>query len=447
MKDVSRNAEISDFSLTPCTGTFRHPGIEAEFQRHRLARTQRQLRITLCFGAFFELAFWLTDLAALGYNATTQLLLLARLLVALSVAVGLYLVARNPHSTALPRYAATAAEIVAFSTFMLVIAHRPAEIHWHGMSMSIMLLVVYLFIPNAVLNATAVALAATLAFVLLALEIGTMNASDMVTLILSLIFTNAFGSLAAYRHERLSRQEFQAQAVVRGALATQRQFVSMLSHEFRTPLAIIDTTAQRLGSKLELKQPEWAARLAKIRRATTRLLSLLDNCLTEDRLVASDLVLHAAPVDLRESLLQSYGDKGAQSSPRIRLILPETPLWAHCDRHLLDIALSNLVGNALKYSPEESTVTVRLQADALPGKIAVRVEDRGPGVAPADRERIFDKFFRSAADQRVPGAGLGLHLARDLARRHGGDVTLEPEDARPGAVFTLSLPLTAPASA
>ena len=433
-----------DYSLVPATATFRQADVEARFQRATLQETQSQLRKTMSFGVIFELAFWLTDVAALGYNKTTQAMLLARLMVALTVAIGFYLLAKYPRSLSMPRFAATLAEVAAMATFMFIILNRPSEFHWHGMSMSIMLLVYYLFIPNSFLNACCVSFAATVAFTLLALNADEVNKSDLVTLTLSLVLANAFGVLAAHRQARQSRQEFQSREIECQAMATQRQFVAMLSHEFRTPLAIIDTTVQRLGSKLESHQPELTPRIGKVRRAVVRMLNLLDNCLTEERLHTADLVLHTEPVELKDFILRNYGEAGVQFSPRVRLVLPEAPQWVKCDRHLIDIALSNLVNNALKYSPDTSPVTIRLEPDERPDKVAIRVEDDGLGVPLADQEKIFDKFFRSNGNLTVPGAGLGLYLARVLALHHGGNVTLAPQSERGGSVFTLTLPGSQP---
>ena len=447
LDNASQGHKPIDYGLAIATATFRQPEVETRFRQATLAQTQRQLRKTLTFGVGFELTFWLTDVAALGFNRTTQMMLLARLMVALTVAVGFYLLAKFPRSLSVPLFAATLAEVAAMATFMFIITNRPGEFHWHGMSMSIMLLVYYIFIPNSFVNACSVSLAGTVAFTLLALNADKLNNSDLVTLTLSLVLANAFGILAAHRQARQSRQEFHGREIERQALATQRQFIAMLSHEFRTPLAIIDTTVQRMGLKLELHLPELTPRVGKIRRAVMRMLNLLDNCLTEERLNTTDLVLHTESVELRDFILRSYGEAGAQSSPRIQLVLPEVPEWARCDRHLIDIALSNLVNNALKYSPESSPVTIRMEPKDRQGKIAIHVEDEGEGVPLADRELIFEKFFRSNGNQSVSGAGLGLHLARVLALHHGGNVTLTSQPQRQGSVFTLTLPGSQPIAA
>ncbi len=229
----------------------------------------------------------------------------------------------------------------------------------------------------------------------------------------------------------------------RQTLANQRQFVAMLSHEFRTPMAIIDATAQRLDMVLRNSQPELVPRIDKIRRAVARQLNLLENCLAEDRLLASELALHLERVDMREFLVRNYGEDGLQASARIQLELPADAQWVECDRHLFDVALSNLVSNALKYSPNDNPITIRLLAHTVNGAtdhIVIQVADSGRGVPPEERERIFVKFMRGEGNQSTSGAGLGLYLARELARRHGGEFLLEPAGDTPGATFSLSLP-------
>lgn len=435
----SESSESPDSGLNSLTATFRQPDIEAEFQRHHLAHTQQQVRFTAILCAILFLVSSLSDMLTVGLNGKVWFMFAARLLVVLTAVSCVYQVARHPQSVKVPRYAATTLEIAGIGAYLLIIWLRPTAAPWNGMGMALLLIVVYQLIPNTFLTAVAVALTATIAYVLLWLTIGLLTPPQIALLILLLAITNIIGIIAARRHERLLRQEFYAQRVMREALAAQRQFVAMVSHEFRTPLAIIDAAAQRLNLALEQHQPTLTPNVHKIRRAVSRLTNLMRNCLTEERLATSDLVPKIEAVDLNTLILRSYGEESVQNSPRIRLVLPETPLQVHCDPQLIDIALTNLVTNALKYSPDDCLVTIRLLPDAQPGKIAIRVEDHGKGVPPADRERIFDRFYRGANHQRISGAGLGLHLARDLARRHGGDVTLEPECEGFGAVFTLTI--------
>ena len=110
--------------------------------------------------------------------------------------------------------------------------------------------------------------------------------------------------------------------------------------------------------------------------------------------------------------------------------------------------LSNLIDNALRYTPAGGSVTVRVQADANAGRAVLEVEDNGPGIAPAERGHVFERFYRilgSAAD----GSGLGLAIVREIAQQHGADIDLfhnprAPQPKWPGSLFRLSFPMQAP---
>lgn len=204
-----------NFSLNPLSATFRRPDQERAFQRHHLPQTTTQLRIALAVCAGFYVAFALSDAAVLGYTGKTLELLLARMLVALSAAAGIFALARRPQSISLPRVVATVVEVVGMAAFMLVLLHRPNEIPWHAMSMSIMLVVVLLFIPNSFVNATAVSIVTTLVFSLLAVHVGSLSLADMLTMTMLLVLVNTVGIIAAHRYECLGRRQYRAQAILR----------------------------------------------------------------------------------------------------------------------------------------------------------------------------------------------------------------------------------------
>jgi signal transduction histidine kinase len=108
------------------------------------------------------------------------------------------------------------------------------------------------------------------------------------------------------------------------------------------------------------------------------------------------------------------------------------------DPDLMNLTLRQLVGNALKYSPQLSSITIT--ASHQDGQIVIQIRDEGSGISKADQEHIFDKFFRGSANERqVPGAGMGLAIAREVARAHGGDIWVESEVGH-GATFSLAVP-------
>ncbi|HKR46787.1 MAG TPA: GGDEF domain-containing protein [Paraburkholderia sp.] len=203
-----------DFSIHPLKLEFRSLATEQEFQEHHLVRTSSSLRTTLIFCGLFYVAFALTDAGALGYTRETAILLLARMLVALTAAGGLYLAHRHPTSVLPLRLAATAAETVGMSTFMLVVWYRPAEVPWHAMSICIMLIVVYIFIPNRLVISTGIAVATTLTFIAIVVRIGTLKPADLLTMSMLLLLANSFGLVAARRYHRIWREEYRVQSLL-----------------------------------------------------------------------------------------------------------------------------------------------------------------------------------------------------------------------------------------
>ena len=157
------------------------------------------------------IAFVVTDVAVLGYGRNAFILLLGRMAVAVTAALCSLLTYRQRQSVAATRLAASLVEVVGMSAFMLIVAFRPDELPWHAMSMALMLVAVYLFIPNRFGYSLAIALSATGAFIALAFALGTLKPSDMLTMSMLLLLANTFGCFAARRHDRLWREEFRAQ--------------------------------------------------------------------------------------------------------------------------------------------------------------------------------------------------------------------------------------------
>jgi diguanylate cyclase (GGDEF)-like protein len=198
-------------TIDTLTGEFALPADEAAFLEHRHAQLQGLLGFTLVFCTMFYVAFSLTDLAALGYGRDFLWLLGARMLVALTAGVCAWLAYRRRLSVRAMRAAATVSEAMALGCFMVISTLRPAEFHWHAMSLAIMLIVVYLYIPNAFVNALLLACVSTVGMLALAMRLAHMHSADIVTMSMLLALANAFGALAARRFNRVSREEFRAQ--------------------------------------------------------------------------------------------------------------------------------------------------------------------------------------------------------------------------------------------
>ena len=200
----------SEFAIDPLRVEFRHAETELAFQRHHLTRSRSSLHLTLLFCSAFYLAFSMTDVAALGYGRVALVLFVGRMLVAITAVMGLYLLRDESESIAAHWFVASAAEVVGMATFMLIVWYRPSEIPWHAMSLCIMLIVVYIFIPNRLVIAKGIAIAATAVFVLIAVEKGNLSPSDALTMTMLLLLANSFGLVAARRYHRLWRDEYRS---------------------------------------------------------------------------------------------------------------------------------------------------------------------------------------------------------------------------------------------
>jgi diguanylate cyclase (GGDEF)-like protein len=203
--------------INSLTGEFLRTPTEASFLEHKQAQTRSLLGFTLTFCTVFYLGFFATDVAALGWGPAAAALLGVRVLVALTAGTCAYLAYRRPLSVRATRLAATVAEGLALACFMFIAACRPDEFHWHAMSLAIMLVVVYLYIPNRLWHALALAVAATTTFLLLAAQYGRMSFADTLTMGMLLVLVNTFGFLAARRFNHVSREEFRSHSVLKSA--------------------------------------------------------------------------------------------------------------------------------------------------------------------------------------------------------------------------------------
>ena len=220
-------------------------------------------------------------------------------------------------------------------------------------------------------------------------------------------------------------------------LQRQTEFFAMLSHELKTPLAMIDGAVQSLQLLVPV-QPEIERRHERIRRAVGRINDLLQKFLVRSHLDRPDPPLQKRRLALDWLVGETVA--GFAIEPE-RLTLELAPqLSVHGDEATLKVLISNLVDNALKYSPLHGAVSIRLWRE--PGFGVLEVRDQGPGVAVELQARLFDSYVRGSEVGDVPGAGLGLSLVRKIARLHGGDVELVPPSAQwPGAAFRARLSL------
>ena len=231
--------------------------------------------------------------------------------------------------------------------------------------------------------------------------------------------------------------------IEREASFHQRQFMGMVAHEFRTPLAILEAALENL--RLCPTVSTQSARLDRMQRATTRLVQLTDNCLADARLSSRDLQADRQNAELLPVIYTAATVVDLSLNHYLHVICegqtvgPQSPSPVlFIDSGLLCIAIANLLDNSVKYS---ASGEIRIEIYRLQKGFEIRIGDRGPGIAPEQVEHIFERYRRGETHTTTPaGTGLGLYVARQIIQAHGGELCLAKNTAD-GCEFALTLPL------
>jgi signal transduction histidine kinase len=227
-----------------------------------------------------------------------------------------------------------------------------------------------------------------------------------------------------------------------------QQRFEMAAHEMRTPLAAIQASSELLARyPLDGARREQMVQL--LYEESKRLGRLVERFLSVERLSAGEMELRRERVDLAallRSIVQRLLPLAARKGVQLAAAENTEAIEIDADAELLEFAISNLVTNAVKYSPAGTQVSVGCEREGAQAQ--VHVTDSGPGMSPEETGHIFDRFYRTASAEHSahPGFGLGLAIAREIARHHGGDVRVESAPGR-GSRFTVLLPLKSPTPA
>ena len=252
--------------------------------------------------------------------------------------------------------------------------------------------------------------------------------------LLGRLVANAVQNIRAYEAERATVEELRRLSTLRA------DFVSLVSHELRSPMAAVIGAARTLQTRWrELTVEQREAFLALIADETSRLSTLIGDVLDTSRIEAGTFSYSFADVDLGALVLDTVAAVAVgQDEVAVRASVGDRLPPDRGDRVRLRQVLMNLIDNAVKYSPagEEVRVTAYVRGE----KVLVDVADRGPGIPREQQNLVFEKFGRAHGDRHAkPGTGLGLFIARSIAEAHGGSLELRSTPER-GSTFTLSLP-------
>ena len=279
---------------------------------------------------------------------------------------------------------------------------------------------------------TAVAVAAAIVVLVLAARL--MFLSERDALIAAILVLGA--GLVTLRIAALAQRE-RARAA---AEATRRQLVAAVSHDLRTPIASLQLLVEAIDD--EIVDEETRRRYIATMGTHVRSLSaMIDDLFELSRIEAGDIDWSLQQVGLAvlvDETVSAMAPEAGAKGVRIRSELGSEPLPARADPERIQRVLFNLIRNAIRHTPADGSVTVKAET----GREAIEIEvaDTGGGISAADREHVFDAFFRGGADaaRGSDGAGLGLAVSRAIVETHGGQIWLEP--AATGTRIRFSLP-------
>jgi signal transduction histidine kinase len=246
-------------------------------------------------------------------------------------------------------------------------------------------------------------------------------------------------------NKRLTREMEERQAAERKSHAKD-EFLAMLGHELRNPLSAISSAGALIG--LPAAGPEVIARAKSIiQRQSAHLSRIVDDLLDLSRAMSGKILLAKKPLEISalvSSCLDTFRATGRTSSYQLNVDL--TPSWVDGDPTRLEQIATNLIDNALKYTPQGGTIDIRVGEDD--GDIVLTVRDSGVGIPPELLPHVFDVFVQGSItlDRSQGGLGIGLALVRRLVELHGGSVSAVSDGAERGSTFTIRLPCAVPAS-
>ena len=220
----------------------------------------------------------------------------------------------------------------------------------------------------------------------------------------------------------------------------QQNFMIALTHELKTPIAVVKLNLETL-QKRKLDETQQQRLLQTTLQETNRLNTLCNNMLLSSQIEAGGYRITKEETNLSELLQSCVEDFIIRFPDRKIQVQAKENLFVNGDWFLLQIAVNNLVDNALKYSPKESLVTILLFAEK--NNILFQVKDEGKGIAAEEKENIYNKFYRigNPATKMAKGTGLGLYLTKKIVLQHKANIAVT--DNQPtGAIFTITLPIS-----
>jgi two-component system sensor histidine kinase KdpD len=246
-------------------------------------------------------------------------------------------------------------------------------------------------------------------------------------------------NLVAIGLERARTQDLAEQIeAARQSEQLRTTLIDAMAHEFKTPLTLIKAATTSLLSSPDEPKESRQEQLTIADEEAEHLRKLIDDAVEMARLDTTHIDVHPQISDVQETIRECVASMESEIDDRLLEIgCDKQPPDIAFDRRLMKLAIKQIIDNALKYSPADKPVAVRVLASN--GILTIEITDHGPGVPVEEQTRIFHRFYRSpSVKDQIPGSGLGLTIARSIAQAHKGDLTVT---SRPGeTTFRITLP-------
>jgi len=251
----------------------------------------------------------------------------------------------------------------------------------------------------------------------------------------SVVIFTIEGFLIGIISERMKRRDEERSAIEK----RKDNFMNMASHEFKTPItsmkAFTELRLREVQKNNDVKGIEHNKRMLK---DLNRLTGLINNMLDISRFGAKKLILDPTIFDLNQLILECIEEISVTNKTH-KIVYTETPIMLNADRYRIEQVITNLISNAIKYSPDAKEVVVSCRTEKK--YVTFSVQDFGIGIPSNVKDKIFDRFYRTRnADKNYPGLGLGLFISREIVRAHGGDIWYKTRAGK-GTTFYVKLAL------
>lgn len=257
-------------------------------------------------------------------------------------------------------------------------------------------------------------------------------------------FLQTTANLLAEITERILAEKecTKANKQLKKALKLRDEFLSIASHELQTPITSAKTQIELFEQELiDANNEEYAGKIHKINESIDRLTGLIRKLLDISRMQKGKLALEKEEFSLDKLIEETVESLDPLSGHSIEVQKPEKEVSGYADRFRIGQVLTNLIENAMKYSPESARILIHYKQNA--DRILVSVKDFGDGISASDKQRIFKRFFKGGGSkQTYPGFGIGLYICKQIVQGHGGEIWVEENDGK-GSVFTFDLPVRA----